>query len=137
MLHHPNSSEDQVHMISSVFSLPGRKKVETTSILEKAAWGSRLRADDSNHSFSSLILYPHFLLTRRVGILGGGVHSPPVRPGIFGNIHFSYVTVKVLLSLSEISEFGDTFNGCSMQKAYEMLRQVRGAGHRQDYRHLL
>ena len=67
MLHHPNSSEDQVHMISSVFSLPGRKKVETTSILEKAAWGSRLRADDSNHSFSSLILYPHFLLTQEWG----------------------------------------------------------------------
>ena len=137
MLHHPNSSEDQVHMISSVFSLPGRKKVETTSILEKAAWGSRLRADDSNHSFSSLILYPHFLLTRGVGILGGGVHAPPVRPRLVGNIRFSYVTVKVLLSLSEVPEFGDTFDGCSMQKAYEMLRQVRGAGHRQDYWHLL
>ena len=61
----------------------------------------------------------------------------PVHPGIFDNIHFSYVTIKDLLSPSEVPEFGDTFDDCSMQKAYEMLRQVRGADHRQDCWHLL
>ena len=85
----PTPQKTKYTLISSVFSLPGRKKVETTSILEKAACGSRLRADDSNHSFSSLIylffpsliLYSHFLLTRGVGILGGGVHSTQFTQG--------------------------------------------------------
>lgn len=85
---------------------------------------------------SVLFLYPHFLLTLEVGFLGGSVHSPPVCPGIFGNIHFC-VTIKLPLSLSKVPAFGDTLYGCSMQKAWEVVRQGRGVGHRQDYWHLL
>lgn len=88
MVHHANSSEDEVHMISTVFSPLGHKKAETSNSLEKAAWRIGLRANDSNHSFFDLVSYSYFLLTLEAGGVGDSVHSSLVCPGIFFYTHF-------------------------------------------------
>ena len=101
MVHHANSSEDKVCMISAVFSLLGSKKAETSNPLEKAAWRIALRANDSNHSFFDLIPYSHCLLTLGAGGMGDSVHSSLVCPGIFFYTCFPFVMISSApLSLS-------------------------------------
>lgn len=75
MVHHANSSEEEAHMISTVFSPLGSKKAGTSNSLEKSAWRIGLRANDSNYTSFDLISYSYFLLTLEAGGVGDSVHS--------------------------------------------------------------
>lgn len=139
MLHHASSSEDKVHMISTLFSLFGTKKAETSSSLEKAARRIGLKSNDSNHSFFDLISYPYFLLILEAGGLGGSIYSSfvPGSPGSSFYTHSPCVAISSSpLSLSKMPSSGAILYGCSMCKAWEMVGQERGMGHRQVHWHI-
>lgn len=114
MVHHASSSEDKVHMISTLFSLFGTKKAETSSSLEKAARRVGLKSNDSNHSFFDLISYPYFLLTLEARGSGGSVYSSFVP----GSLESSFYTHSPCVA---ISSFPLSLSKCLHLELYYMV----------------